>query len=497
MSAIIKILVLAAVIPLAGYAGGQESLISAPRPDSLRQPNIIYILCDDLGIGDLGCYGQTKIRTPNIDQLAAEGMRFTRHYCGSAVCAPSRCTLMTGLHTGHAFVRDNFEVPNADGQLPLPAGTITVAKLLQQNGYATAIIGKWGLGNPDSDGAPLKQGFDHSFGPNCQRVAHSYYPAYTWCDDKIIPLNQGCSVSTDGRVRIAPNDDSNNPASYRQFIGKDYVPDLLEKDAIHWIKANKDKPFFLYYPTPVPHAALQVPEDSVAEYKDKLDDKPYLGNRGYVPCRYPRATYAAMITRMDRSIGRILQTVKELGLDDNTVIMFCSDNGPSVEGGVDPAYFKSALGLRDLKGALYEGGIRAPFIARWPGKIKPGTTSDYLSAMWDILPTACELAHIQPPANADGLSLLPTLLALPDQKKHDYLYWEFDNKRAIVTADGWKGIKFHPSLKFELYDLKDDPSEKKNVANDHPELAAKIQKMMDEAHTDSTEFPLAGPTQKK
>ena len=497
MSAIIRALATAAVIPLVGSAAALESATPAPRPDSHRRPNIIYILCDDLGIGDLGCYGQTKIRTPNIDRLAAEGMRFTRHYSGSAVCAPSRCTLMTGLHTGHAFVRDNSEVPNGDGQLPIPAGSVTVAKLLQQNGYATAIIGKWGLGNPASDGAPLKQGFDHSFGPNCQRVAHSYYPAYTWCDDKKIPINQGCAVSVAGGRRIAQDADPNDPASYRSFLGKDYVPDLLEKDAIEWIKSNKDRPFFLYYPTPVPHAALQVPEDSVAEYQDKFDDQPYLGSRGYVPCRYPRASYAAMITRTDRSIGRIMQTVKELGLDDNTVIMFCSDNGASVEGGVDPAYFKSSLDLRDLKGALYEGGIRAPFLARWPGKIKAGTTSDQLSAMWDFLPTACALARIQAPANCDGISLLPTLLAAPDQAKNRSLYWEFRNKRAIVTADGCKGIMFHPSLKFELYNLKDDPSEKKNVAADHPELVAKLRKMMDESHADSAVFPLAGITHQK
>lgn len=480
---------------LMAIAGAGLATACAAAADSAT-PNIIYILADDLGIGELGCYGQTKIRTPNIDRIAAEGMRFTNHYSGSTVCAPSRCTLMTGLHTGHAFIRTNREVKGADGQFPIPVNTITIAKLLKSAGYATAVVGKWGLGGSDSVGAPLKQGFDHSFGPNCQRVSHSYYPAYTWCDDKTIAINQGCAVP--GHAKLPKNADPNDPASYRRFIGKDYVPDLMEKDAIQWIKTNRDKPFFLYYATPVPHVSLQVPDDSLAEYKDQFNDKPYLAGNGYLPCRYPRATYAAMITRMDRSIGRIMDTLKELGLDGNTIIMFCSDNGPTFNGGSDSAYFKSALNLRGLKCDVYQGGIRAPFVARWPGKIQPGTTSDCFSAMWDFLPTACELARVQAPEKIDGISLLPVLLGKAPAKTHDYLYWEDAcNKRALVTADGWKGVLYHPSLKFELYNLNADPSETKNLATKQPETAAKVRRMLDDARTNSPEFPLVTTPLKK
>ena len=490
MKTLFPLLSLSSVWFVSAQAEATGAQPAAPAP--VARPNIIYILADDLGIGELGCYGQTRIRTPNIDRLAAEGMKFTRHYSGAAVSAPSRCTLLTGLHTGHAFIRENREIKGGDGQLPIPAGTVTVAKLLKAAGYATAVIGKWGLGPITSEGAPLKQGFAHSFGPNCQRVAHSYYPATTICDDREITLNAGCAVP--GHARFPKGANPGDPASYRKFIGKDYVPDLLEKDAIAWIRAHKDGPFFLYFATPVPHMALQVPEDSLAEYKDKFNDTPYLGDKGYLPCRYPRATYAAMITRMDRSIGRMLDLLKELNLDDNTMVMFCSDNGPTYNGGTDSVFFGSAAGRRGLKGAFLEGGIRAPFVARWPGKIQPGTVTGHLSAMWDFLPTACDLAGVKIPEGIDGISLLPTLLGQSGQKAHDDLYWENGRTQALLTDDGWKGLQSPASRGFALYNIKDDPAEKRDLAKDNPEIVAKIRKRMAESHTDNPRFPLAGET---
>jgi arylsulfatase len=460
------------------------------------KPNIIYILGDDLGIGELGCYGQTKIRTPNIDLLAKQGMLFSRHYSGSTVCAPSRCTLMTGKHTGHAFIRDNAEVgtwESFEGQMPIPAGTDTIAKRLKSAGYATACIGKWGLGGVNSAGDPLNQGFDHFFGYNCQRHSHNYYPQYLIKDRAQFPLNN--PVIPGGAF---PKDkDPNDPASYNCYRGTDYAPDFMEKEALGFIRANQAKPFFLYFSTTVPHAALQVPEDSLAEYKDKFDDKPYLGNKGYLPNRYPRATYAAMITRLDRSIGRMMDQLKELGLEKNTIICVVGDNGPTFNGGTDSEYFNSAQGYRGLKCALYEGGIRAPLVVRWPAQVAAGSTSDHLSAMWDMLPTFCDAAGVEAPQNIDGISLLPSLLGKPqEQKQHEYLYWEdARNKRALRFGD-WKMIKYHPSLKVELYNLKDDPKEEKDLSKSNPEMKAKLEKMMDDVRIDSKEFPLATAVKK-
>jgi arylsulfatase len=478
---------------------GMNSLAAETATAAKAKPNIIYILGDDLGIGELGCYGQTKIRTPNIDKLAKEGMLFTRHYAGSTVCAPSRCALLTGKHTGHAFIRTNAEVGTWDsyeGQMPIPANSDTIAKRLKSAGYATACIGKWGLGGVNSAGDPLNQGFDHFFGYNCQRHAHNYYPQYLIKDREKFPLNNPVIPQS-----AFPKDkDPNDPANYKCYQGTDYTPDFMEKEALSFIRDNKNKPFFLYFSTTVPHAALQVPDDSLAEYKDKFDDKPYLGDKGYLPNRYPRATYAAMITRMDRSVGRMMDELKELGLEKNTIICVVGDNGPTFNGGTDSEYFNSSRGDRGLKCAVYEGGIRAPLVVRWPAQIAAGSTSDHLSAMWDMLPTFCDAAGVEAPQNIDGISMLPTLLGkVQEQKQHEYLYWEDAcNKRALRCGD-WKMIKYHPSLKVELYNLKDDPQEKNDLSKSNPEMKNKLEKMMDEVRTDSKEFPLATkkPVQKK
>jgi arylsulfatase len=321
--------------------------------------------------------------------MAREGIRFTQFYCGNAVCAPSRCVLMTGKHAGHAFVRDNRTVM-PEGQTPIPAESVTIAKLLKKQGYSTAAVGKWGLGGPGTEGDPNRQGFDLFYGFNCQAHAHNHYPTYLWRNDR----REG--LDNDGTL-----------------AGRQHSHDLFEAEALKFIEDHKDRPFFLYLPFTIPHVSLQVPRDSLAEYLGKWDDPPYWGEHGYLPNRHPRATYAAMVTRMDRSVGRILDQLKKLGLDNNTIVMFSSDNGPTHDhaGGSDSEFFESAGPLRGLKGSLYEGGIRVPFIVRWPGRIKSGRTSDLPAVFYDLMPTICELAGAPMPKESDGLSILPTLLA--------------------------------------------------------------------------------------
>ncbi|MBY0528345.1 MAG: arylsulfatase [Gemmataceae bacterium] len=443
----------------------------AAAADAAKPPNIVFILADDLGTFELGCYGQKKIKTPNIDRLAADGIRFTNFYAGNAVCAPSRCVLMTGKHPGHAFIRTNVSV-KPEGQQPIPADSITIAKLLKAKGYATGATGKWGLGPVGSTGDPNKQGFDLFFGYNCQGHAHSYYPTYLWRNDK--------------QVMIEGNDGK---------TGKTYSHDLIEAEALTFLKDNKDKPFFLFVPFTVPHMAMQVPEDSLKEYLGKWDDPPYKGGKGYVPHDTPRAAYAAMVTRMDRSVGRIMEQLKKLGLDDNTIVMFSSDNGPGDNyGGIDSIFFESAGPFRGYKGSLYEGGIRVPFIARWPGHIKPGT-SDTPLMFCDILPTLCALTGAPIPRDIDGLSFLPTLLGKGEQMKHDYLYWEFPSYGGwqAVRLGNWKGVRKNLQKELtplELYNLADDPGEKTDLASRHPDLVKKIAKIMADNHTPSELFPI-------
>lgn len=440
-----------------------------------RKPNFVFILGDDLGYAELGCYGQEKIKTPNIDGLAGEGIRFTHNYSGSPVCAPSRCVLLTGLHSGHAFVRDNREI-KPEGQLPLPAGTVTLAKLLKEEGYATAVIGKWGLGFPGSEGVPEKQGFDLFFGYNCQRQAHNYFPKYLWKNDR--------------KIELEGNDAG--------LTGKQYAPDLFEAEALDFIRSHKDRPFFLHFVTTVPHLALQVPEDSLEEYKGKWEDPPYDGKNGYLPQNCPRATYAAMVTRMDRSVGRIMALLRQLGLDRDTIVMVSSDNGSTFKiGGYDPDFFKGTGPFRSAKGSVYEGGIRVPLIVRWTGRIKPGRTTDHVAALQDVLPTLLEAtdAGRRIPAGTDGLSYLPTLLGTGRQPEHEHLYMEFPayGGQQMVRLGNWKGVRQallkNPDAPIELYDLAADIGEKLDLAPKNPEIVEKIRQIMQGARQPSKEFP--------
>jgi len=454
-----------------------------------RKPNIIYILADDLGYNELGCYGQGIIRTPNIDELADQGMRYSQHYSGSPVCAPSRCTLLTGKHTGHSYIRDNDEMgergdvwydPDLEGQRPLLPNTETIGTMLQRIGYTTACIGKWGLGGPDSTGHPNKQGFDHYYGYLCQRVAHNYYPTHLWRNGEKVILEGNDYFYP--HQRLPQDKDPNDPASYTPYSGKQYAPDLMAEEALRFIRINKDRPFFLYFATPVPHVSLQVPDDDLQNYKD-IPDTPYKGEKGYLPHPAPRAAYAAMVTRMDQHIGRIMALLKELGLDENTLIIFTSDNGPTFNGGTDSAYFNSAGPFRGLKCEVFEGGIRIPMIARWPGKIQTRTVTDHISAFWDVMPTLADVAGAQAPDETDGISFLPTLLGQSGQKKHDFLYWEyFGRPSQAVRMGDWKGVRLNakrnPDGPIELYDLKSDVGEQNNVAGVHPEIVKQIEAIM-------------------
>jgi len=460
---------------IAESAAAAELVRKPPAPD-LERPNIIFILADDLGWRDLGCYGGTKIRTTAVDRLAAEGIRFTQAYAGNAVCAPSRCVLMTGKHPGHAFIRNNREF-QPEGQYPIPADTVTIAKLLKARGYATGAMGKWGLGPPGSDADPTRQGFDWFFGYNCQRHAHNFYPRYLWRNDERVELNGNDAGVT----------------------GKQYSHDLVEAEALEFIRKHQRESFFLYVPFTIPHLALQVPEDSLAEYRGKWDDPPYDGKKGYQPHPAPRAAYAAMVTRLDRSVGRIADLVRELGLDERTIVMFSSDNGPAPldVGGSDSPFFESAGSLHGLKGSLYEGGIRTPLIARWPGKVKPGSTTDLPTAFWDILPTLSEIAGADTPRDIDGVSLVPTLTGRGEQKRHEFLYWEFagyGGQQAVRLGD-WKAVRQNlnkgPS-EIELFNLATDPNETENVAAMNPDVVARITRIMIDQHRPSEAFPIRG-----
>ncbi|HEX4130265.1 MAG TPA: arylsulfatase [Pirellulales bacterium] len=448
------------------------------------RPNFIFILADDLGIGDLGCYGQAKIQTPNVDRLAADGMKFTNFYSGAAVCAPSRCTLMTGKHLGHATVRDNMQrAPKGagEGQHAMQSGTVTVAQLLKRAGYATAIVGKWGLGMPEDHSSPLDFGFDHSYGYLCQGMAHTFYPPHLWRDDKQEPLA------------------GNPPYYYGQkepipVSGADYSHDLMADDALAWVRGHKDSPFFLYLAFTIPHLSLQVPEDSLSEYRGRWPETPVTDSKHYANHSEPRAAYAAMITRMDRDIGRLMALLKHLQIDDNTLVMFASDNGAVFPlSGTDPEFFQSTAKLRGYKQDLYEGGIRTPMLARWPGHIQPGSTSDFIGAFWDILPTFCELTGVEAPSDIDGISIVPTLLGKTPQHEHEYLYWEYHaaGKAQAVRFGPWKAVRNkvskEPDATPELYNLADDPGEMTNVAAEHPDVAAKAAAYMKAAHAPSWE----------
>ena len=424
-----------------------------------KKPNIIFILSDDLAQGDVGVYGQKKIKTPNLDQMAKEGTRYTQAYCGTTVCAPSRTSLMTGLHTGHSPVRANFEA-QPEGQFPLPAGTLTVAKVLKDAGYATACMGKWGMGMFDTTGNPLKNGFDHFFGYNCQRHAHSYFPTYLYRDDQRFTL--------DGNTG--------------KGVGKIYAQDLISQDTLDWIKQNKDKPFFMFYAITLPHGNFEI--DKLGEYA-KEDWTPTQKN------------YAAMVTRLDSDVGRIFKLLKDLKLDDNTIVFFAGDNGSSFNptSELGKAFDQTMGGkLRGFKRSMYEGGLRQAAMVRWPGKIPAGRVSDEPWAFWDFLPTATELAGTKLPTGAktDGLSLVSFLKggAAP---KRDYFYWELHETKSIqaIRFGDWKAVKNGPSAPVELYDLKTDSAETKDLAKANPEMVAKAVALMKEAHVDDPNWPMA------
>lgn len=454
---------------------GRESIAAAKNGKDAATsslPNIVLIMADDLGYGEVGCFGQKVIKTPNIDRLASEGMRLTQFYSGAPVCAPARCVLMTGLHSGHAYIRTNREV-KPEGQLPIPGDTVTVAKLLKERGYKTAAIGKWGLGMFGSSGDPNKQGFDLFYGFNCQRHAHNHYPRYLWRNDK--------------RETLEGND--------RTLTGKQYSQDLFAREALRFIRENKDDPFFLYLPFAIPHLSIQVPDESLDEYKGKIPEEDYK-HRGYLKHPVPRAGYAAMVSHMDRDIGKVLNLLKELDIDDETIVLFTSDNGPTFDrlGGSDSDFFHSSGPLRGRKGSVYEGGIRVPLVVRWPGQVKAGTTSDHVAAFWDLLPTLCDVAGMKAPEAIDGQSIAPTLLAQGTQTKHEYLYWEFPSyggQQAIRLGD-FKGVRQNMSkgkMEIELYDLKQDLGEQNNVAGRHPDVVARIEEIMRTARTPSKQFP--------
>ena len=405
-------------------------------------PNVIFILADDWGYGDIGCFGQRLIKTPNLDRLAAEGMRFTQAYAGTTVCAPSRCALMTGLHTGHCSIRGNKEI-KPEGQEPMPAATFTVAHLMKRAGYSTGLIGKWGLGHPGSPSTPDKMGFDYFFGYNCQLKAHEYYPEYLWRNDEKVPL-----------------------------AGKSYSHDLIADDALAFVRKNQDKPFFLYLAFTIPHQKLQVPD--LGQYE----------NESWPP---NLKKIASMITRMDRDLGRLMALLKELKLDERTLVIFASDNGAVYH----DELFKHSGPLRGFKRDMYEGGLRSPTIARWPGRIKAGTLSEQVWAFWDILPTLAELTGQTAPAGLDGVSILPALL---DGKgvERPPLYFEF-HERGFEQAGrigDWKAVRHGTKLPIELYDLKSDPYERQDVSPANPDVVKRFDDYFRNARTDSQTWPI-------
>ena len=481
------------------YIGFLFLVYSCKNPNKVNernhlQPNIIFILADDLGYGDVGVYGQQNFETPNLDRLAHGGMKFLQHYSGSTVCAPSRSALMTGQHTGHTFIRGNSErgfTLDKEGQYPLAPEEITIAEVLKKGGYATGAFGKWGLGYPGSEGDPTKQGFDEFFGYNCQRVAHNYYPTHLWDNLTKTPLK-----GNDGKTKTV------------------YAPLIIHEKALSFIEKNKGRPFFMYYPSVIPHAELAAPEKYMEKYRGKfMPEKEYIkkGNSspnskvnpesinnynvgGYNSQKESHAAFAAMVSLLDEQVGQIIDKVDDLGIAENTLIIFSSDNGPHLEGGADPDYFGSNGPLRGYKRDLYEGGIRVPTLAYWPSQITPNSKSDHISAFWDFFPTAIEIAGLDyNSSKIDGISFLPELKG-KDQKKHPYLYWEFLEKggRQAVRMNQWKAIRMNmsknPDSPIELYNVHQDIGEQENLAVQYPEVLKEVSRIMNKEHISSRIF---------
>ncbi len=484
---------------------GYATLLSQTNSKS---PNIIYILADDLGYGDLGVYGQKIIETPHIDALANGGMKFTQHYSGSAVCAPSRSVLLTGQHPGHTPIRGNdewrergdtwnylkmFEDPTLEGQRPMPVNTVTVAQILKKQGYATGMIGKWGLGAPNTSSTPNQMGFDYFFGYNCQRQAHTLTPLHLWENNQRVMLRNDTVAP---HTRLGVNQEVEDYKSYLPYTRGHYAPAEMQRRAMAFLNDHKSEPFFLYYASPLPHLPLQAPEKWINYYRKKIGpEEPYTGNKGYFPSQHPRATYAAMISYLDEQIGELVQFLKDNDLMENTLIIFTSDNGPTyATGGADTEFFVSGGQFGSTrgegKGFLKEGGIRVPMIAFWKGKIRQQSTSDHISAFWDVLPTLAELSGAPAIASTDGISFLPVLLEQKRKiKTHEYLYWEIPEYggQQAVRMGNWKAyrpnIKSESNLQIQLYDLALDPRETKDLAGEYPEVIQKMEEIMKSAHT--------------
>lgn len=452
-------------------------------PGEAPRPNIIYLMADDLGIGDIGPYGQARIQTPQIDRLAAEGLRFTQHYAGTSVCAPSRAVLMTGLHMGHVPIRGNMQA-EPTGQFPLPDTTLTVAKLLQEAGYATGMIGKWGLGEPGTSGDPHAQGWDYYYGYTDQVLAHNYYPEYLW--------ENGEKQYLDNEVLYLDS------TAWHQGLGSystrkgEYSNDLFTEKALAFLEAHQHEPFFLYLPYTIPHnngEALPGQKQEVPDYG------PYAGEDWAADT----LGYAAMITRLDGYVGQLRAKLAELGLAENTLFLFTSDNGPMREQATGfTGFFDSNGPYRGFKRDLYEGGIRMPFLAVWPGTIEPGKETSHLAAFYDFLPTACELAGVEPPAYVDGRSYLSALKGEAPAAAHDFLYWEFyEGGRSQAVRQGkWKavrtGLRAHPEAPWELYDLEADPGEARDLATEQPEVVRRLAALAAEAHRPDPAWNLFG-----
>ena len=457
-------LVLAAALAGLGDTKGSIALQQA------GPPNILLIHADDLGYGDLSAYGQAQFQTPSLDRLAREGMRFTQYYSGSTVCAPSRAALMTGQHTGHGWVRGN-------GDIPLREEDTTVAMILKNAGYRTAVIGKWGLGAPGTSGQPDKKGFEHSFGFIDHRHAHRQYTDHLWRNGEQVPAD----------------------------LERDYVNDLFTRETISFIERNDQRPFFIYLNYTVPHAELRPPPDALEPLKGRFPETPFTNQKadarptgakiespslGYRSQPTPKAAFVAMVTRMDRDIGRLADLVRERGLDRRTLVLFTSDNGPHREGGADPQFSKSSGGLRGIKRDLYEGGIRVPMIARWTGTIPAGRVSDHVWAHWDVLPTLADLGGAKPPTGIDGMSMARALRG-ERQPSHEFLYWEFHERgyQQAVRMGKWKAVRLKPGVPLELYDLAADPTEQRDVAQANAPIVSKIEEYLKTARTDSDRWP--------
>ena len=463
-------------------------LISACQKINTNQnvnaaPNIIYILADDLGYNEIGAYGQSKIKTPHIDRLAKQGMLFTQHYSGSAVCAPSRSTFIEGKQTNHSHVRGNVnngQPGRLRGNHPLP-DVRTLGDIFKEQGYATAAIGKWGLGGLVGTGHPNDHGFDFFYGYLDQIHAHNYYPDHLVKNRDFVELDNPPMTKKGWK-----NSDIPSLADFSKFKGNEFTGDLMNKEAVKFIEQSsaKGKPFFLYYPTPIPHVALQLPDHALNKYQGQFQESPYLGDKGYFPHQTPRAAYAGMVTLLDDYIGELLETLRKTGQDNNTLIIFTSDNGPTFNGGSDSVFFESAKPFRGLKMDLYEGGIRAPFIAYWPNKISPGQQSDLISAQWDMMATFADIIGGKANSDTDGISILPTLLNQGYQPKHSHLQWEYPEKggQQAIRMGKWKGIRTNVkndlNAPVQLYDLSNDVNEQHDVSSAHPAVVKKIKNLM-------------------